>query len=234
MNTFGRIQIMAAVTLRVLDGPDRGRAFREIPTPLTIGREEGNPVQLNDERVSRFHLKIQEDQERIVLTDLESTNGTKVNGESARLWVLRPGDVVAVGRSVLLFGSRDEIARRLADLRGADLSDGVPLEVEELDQLADSALLDSELNWCEDPQTRQALHTLLPPDLPSHLTAGQAAQLAEFLQFLHLRMRGLVNSVKPVKGKPERFTIELRQWQNILDIQDRLAAYLRVIGEPEE
>jgi len=31
--------------------------------------------------VSRFHLKIQEDHTRVVLTDLESTNGTKVNGE---------------------------------------------------------------------------------------------------------------------------------------------------------
>jgi len=42
------------ITLRVLDGADRGRTFAEVPTPLTIGREEGNPIQLNDERISRF------------------------------------------------------------------------------------------------------------------------------------------------------------------------------------
>ena len=80
------------------------------PTPLTIGREEGNPIQLNDERISRFHLKIQEDQDKIVLTDLQSTNGTKVNGENVQLWVLRPGDVIALGRTMLVFGSREEIA----------------------------------------------------------------------------------------------------------------------------
>jgi len=56
---------MAAITLRVLDGADRGKVFEDLPTPLTIGREEGNSVQLNDERISRFHLKIQEDQDKI-------------------------------------------------------------------------------------------------------------------------------------------------------------------------
>ena len=73
---------MALVTLRVIDGPDRGQSFDDIITPFTVGREEGNPVQLNDERISRFHLKIQENEGKIVLTDLESTNGTKVNGET--------------------------------------------------------------------------------------------------------------------------------------------------------
>jgi hypothetical protein len=50
---------MADVTLRVLDGADRGRVYENLPTPVTIGREEGNTVQLNDERISRFHIKIQ-------------------------------------------------------------------------------------------------------------------------------------------------------------------------------
>src|SRR5437588_4474717 len=109
---------MATITLRVLDGADRGRSYDDLVTPVTIGREEGNSVQLNDERVSRFHLKIQEDQEKLVLTDLESTNGTKVNGENMQLRILRHGDLIALGRSILLFGSREEIAERLATLRG--------------------------------------------------------------------------------------------------------------------
>ena len=45
---------MNSVTLRVIDGADRGRVFENLETPITIGREEGNSVQLNDERVSRF------------------------------------------------------------------------------------------------------------------------------------------------------------------------------------
>lgn len=224
---------MALVTLRILDGADRGRVFEDVPTPFTVGREEGNPVQLNDERISRFHLKIQEDHGKVVLTDLESTNGTKVNGENVQLWVLRPGDVVALGRTMLLYGSRDDVARRLAALRGVDMSEGVTLEAEEPDQEPGSVSLDFELNFSEDPDARAILHTLLPPELPSPLGAGQAAQLTELLQYLHLRIRGLIQSVK-IQGKPEQVLLEMRQWQNLIDLQDRLASYLRQIGEPSE
>ena len=224
---------MALITLRVLDGADRGRVFENVPTPLTIGREEGNSVQLNDERVSRCHLKIQDDDEKLVLTDLESTNGTKVNGENVRAWILRPGDVIALGRTVLLFGSREEIARRLASLRGVDLSEGVTLEGNEAEKGADLISLESELGFDEDVDARATLHTLMPPELPGPLSPGQTAQLAELLQYLHLRIRGLIQSVQP-KRKSDRVTLDQREWQNLLDLQDRLARYLRSIGEPTE
>jgi len=223
---------MALVTLRVLDGADRGRVFENLPTPLTIGREEGNPVQLNDERISRFHIKIQEDEEKLVLTDLQSTNGTKVNGESVHLWVLRYGDVITVGHTVLLFGSQEEIARRLADLRGADLTAGVALDAEEVSQSSPSISLDFELNWSDNPDAQATLHTLMPPELPNRLGPGQTAQLCELLQYLHLRIRGLIQSVK-VSGKSSQVTLEQRQWQNLLDVEARLAGYLRSVSEPD-
>lgn len=223
---------MALITLRVLDGPDRGRAFEDLFTPVSIGREEGNAVQLNDERISRFHLKIQEDEERLVVTDLESTNGTRLNGEAVQLAMLRPGDVLHIGRSVLVYGSREEIATRLAALRNADLGDGIELNPEEMDQLDSSMLLAFELGWAEDPKQRIDLHTLLPPPLPTHLSPGQAAQLTELLQYLHLRLRMLVQTVK-MKGKAERVTLEQRQWQGLVEMQDRLAQYLRVVGDPD-
>ncbi|MBN1912553.1 MAG: FHA domain-containing protein [Pirellulales bacterium] len=223
---------MGLVTLRVLDGADRGREFSELPTPVSVGREEGNSVQLNDERVSRFHIKIQEDDDKLVLTDLESTNGTKVNGESVRLWVLRPGDVVMLGRTVLLYGSEEEIARRLAILRGVNLSEGIPLDASEFDEDAPSVSLEFELNWSEDPQARTILHTLLPPELPNELTPGQRAQLSELLQYLHLRLRGLIQSVE-MPRRSDRVGLSERRWQDLLDLELRLARYLRSIGEPE-
>jgi len=222
---------MTMVTLRVLDGTDRGRIYEDVPAPLTIGREEGNSIQLNDERVSRFHVKIQEDEDRLVLTDLESTNGTKVNGETVQVGVLRPGDVIALGRTLLLVGSREEIARRLADLRGADLSEGVALDADEPNE-SSSVALDFELHWSEDAAAQVMLHTLLPPELPRGLSPGQTAQMCELLQYLHLRLRGLLQSVEPV-AKSDRVTLEQRQWQNLLDLEARLGAYLRSIGEPE-
>src|SRR5689334_11604498 len=109
---------MPTVTFRVLEGIDKGRVFRELPVPVTIGREEGNILRLNDERVSRFHAKVQFDNGEVILTDLESTNGTRVNGNVVQIRRLKPGDRIGVGRSLLLFGSEQEIAARQATISG--------------------------------------------------------------------------------------------------------------------
>src|SRR6516165_8275326 len=112
------------ITFQVLEGVDKGRVFRELSVPLTIGREEGNLLRLNDERISRFHAKVQQDGGDIILTDLESTNGTRVNGNTVQIRRLLPGDRVGVGRSVLLFGSNEEIAARMAGLSPAGRQSG--------------------------------------------------------------------------------------------------------------
>lgn len=224
---------MALITLRVIDGTDQGHVYAEVPTPLTIGREEGNPIQLNDDRISRFHLKIQDDQDKVVLTDLQSTNGTKVNGEPVQLWILRPGDVISLGHTVIVFGTREEIAERLASLRESKLTGGVTLDTDEFADGPSAASLDFELNFANDPDAEVVLHTLAPPELPEGLSPGQAAQMAEILQYLHLRMRGLLQTVHS-KGKGDRVTLEQHKWQNLVDLQDLLSSYLRGIGEPEE
>jgi len=222
---------MTGITIRVLDGADRGRVFQNLMPPITIGREEGNTIQLNDERVSRYHVKIQEDHNRLVITDLESTNGTKVNGEDVQLRILRYGDMIAVGRSVLLFGSREQIAQRLARLRDDQSDAGRTADPDKLSKAANMSSLDFELNWSEDADLQATIHALEPPDLPERMSPGQAAQLAEILEFLHLRLRNLVGSVQ-VDGKSSRVVLDLRQWQALLDLQARVSEYLRKIGEP--
>ena len=219
------------ITLRVLDGADRGQVFDNLQAPITIGREEGNSVQLNDERISRFHIKIQEDQNKLVLTDLESTNGTRVNGEDTHLRILRFGDVVSVGRSVLLFGTRNQIAGRLEELRSDGLSSTGELRADELVERVDSESLSFELRLgaCEDLQS--TLHMPLPPELPEQLSAGQAAQVSELLEYFHLRTRLLVQSAL-IEEEENRVVLTQAQWQDLLDMQSQLAEYLRVIGEP--
>ena len=224
---------MARVTLRVLDGADRGRIYDDLPTPVTIGREEGNSVQLNDERISRFHIKIQEDQDKLVLTDLESTNGTRVNGEEIQLRILRYGDVVSLGRSVLLYGTRQQIAARLTSLRGAEGSQGITIGAEEFAGKTDESSLEFELSWSDDPEVQCPLHVPAEPALPAGLSPCQAAEFSELLEYLHVRIRHLIESVR-IKGSAERVTLETREWQNLLDLQSRLAEFLRSIGEPEE
>ena len=222
-------------TLRILDGADQGRVFDDLDPPITIGREEGNSIQLNDERVSRFHVKIQEDADKLILTDLESTNGTKVNGDEIRLRILRYGDLISLGRTLMLFGSEEQIAQRLEQLRGADMRSDVTLAPEELSDSAPAASLDFELNWANDPTYQATLHSLQTPELPEGLSPGQAAQLSEIIEYLHLRIRDLITSVKPAAEEDdERITLEQHRWQNLLDLQARLSDYLRRIAEPPE
>ena len=87
---------MTSIALQILEGHQRGRTYSDLPTPITIGREEDNAIRLNDERASRFHAKIQTDDGRVILTDLDSTNGTRVNGHLVQMRVLQPGDVLLV------------------------------------------------------------------------------------------------------------------------------------------
>jgi len=223
---------MALITLRVLDGADRGRLFQGLPTPVTIGREEGNVLQLNDERVSRYHLKIQEDQNQFVLTDLDSTNGTKVNGEDVQLRVLRFGDIISVGRSVVLFGSRQEIAERLLGSQAASDPNGPTLAPEELRKQAADASADFEENWADRLHEAAGRRAKTPPELPAKMSPLQAAQLCEVLEFFHLRLRDVLASMRE-EPKLGRVTVDQPAWQAMVDLQWRLAEYVRSIADPE-
>jgi hypothetical protein len=133
---------------------------------------------------------------------------------------------------VIVVGSREEIGQRLAELRRTDMSGAVPLDSEELAEQEDSMALDLEFAADQAQEFRTLLHVLSPPEMPAALDPGQKAELGELLNYFHLRLRGLIQTVKKERG--ERVTLEQRQWQNLVDLQARLAAYLRQIGEPQE
>ena len=220
-----------AMKLFFIGGPKAGAAIELKPPGISVGRETDNDLILDMEGCSRYHCKLEWTDDGWCIKDLGSTNGTKVNGESVQLSILRPGDIISLGRTVLLYGSRFEIAQRLASLRGADLTQGVALGDDDVLAGSTSMALEMEVNFGHPPETRAALRTLFPPPLPKGLTPGQAAQLAELLHYCHLRLRGLIQSAR-CKGRSETVALDQRQWQSLLDLQDRLAGYLRAIGEP--
>src|SRR5947209_3488850 len=230
---------MPAVTFQVLEGIDKGRVFRELTTPVTIGREEGNLLRLNDERVSRFHAKVQIDNEDVILTDLESTNGTRVNGRVVQIRRLRPGDRVCVGRSLLLFGSNEEIAARMATLAGqtrmnqpGESSESplapTPPTVQASTNLAQfESDVNFELNMKEEVTVHSGglyiRNNPLPP-LPAKLSPAQAARVAEILDLLHL---GLIRATETIEANEEGTQVNLSfaDWQKVLGVQMLLALY---------
>ena len=171
---------MAAVTLQIVEGLERGTTFRGLDTPVTIGREEENSLRLNDERVSRFHVKLQEDAGNILLTDLDSTNGTRVNGRPVSMRVLRPGDQIAVGRCLLTFGDPEEVAAaRPAPAREPGRTPA-PGGGADGFALSDSTGSDSDGPPFLPPGER--------PAVPAGLDPLQTAQLCDLLGHLHAGM----------------------------------------------
>jgi hypothetical protein len=96
---------------------------------------------------------------------------------------------------------------------------------------ADSSL-DFEVRWGESENLHSTLHLPAPPELPVGLSPGQAAQLSEMLEYLHLQSRALVQSITLPEGC-KTVMLDIKQWQELLDLQSQLAEYLRKIGEPE-
>ena len=79
---------------------------RRIPIgaePLVIGRLPECGVVLQDSNVSRRHAELRRNGDAIVVTDLGSTNGTRVNGTPVREHFLVSGDEVSVGSTRLVF-----------------------------------------------------------------------------------------------------------------------------------
>lgn len=72
---------------------------------ITIGRDEKNTIQIEDTLVSRFHALVQKVKEAYFIKDLESTNGTFLNGSpipQGKYVRLRQGDTIKIGRTEIL------------------------------------------------------------------------------------------------------------------------------------
>ncbi|MCE1253294.1 MAG: FHA domain-containing protein [Anaerolineae bacterium] len=82
-------------------GPTTGTAYPLEKGEITIGRDLGNDIVINDPEVSRHHSRLFLQGENYILEDRGSTNGTSVNGQ--RLlgpYTLRPGELITLGEHV--------------------------------------------------------------------------------------------------------------------------------------
>jgi len=88
--------------LQAIRGPLAKGEFL-VGSGVVIGRAQENGICLEDTGVSARHCEIRAEQGRFVLTDLESADGTFVNGIPVKRRELETGDEVTIGSSVFLF-----------------------------------------------------------------------------------------------------------------------------------
>jgi phage tail-like protein len=90
----------------IITGPETSQTFVAPAGPATIGRQAGNGLLLNHFLVSRRHAQLDCTASSCKITDLESANGTIVNGERLTPGVaalLAPGAVIQIGPFTLTY-----------------------------------------------------------------------------------------------------------------------------------
>ncbi len=80
------------------------RHFQMSSPRVTIGRRLDNDLVLDDPHVSRRHVHLVARHGHYLLEDLDSTAGTRVNGRRVMEHYLKPGDIITIATSELIYG----------------------------------------------------------------------------------------------------------------------------------
>ncbi len=95
--------------LITITGPMKGTVIQLSDEQLSIGRDPSNQVTINDPLLSRKHCAIRNSGGEIRVADLESLNGTFVNGFPTHEKKLEHGDRIKVGVSQFIFLLEDDV-----------------------------------------------------------------------------------------------------------------------------
>ena len=108
-------------SLFVVRGRDQGRHFQLSQSILRLGREAGSDIQLFDSEASRTHAEVRMQQDGTwELLDLNSSNGTRVNGAVVSRQALSSGDRVEIGDTLMIFTGAGQ-PREMDAAHGVDI-----------------------------------------------------------------------------------------------------------------
>jgi pSer/pThr/pTyr-binding forkhead associated (FHA) protein len=92
---------MAKIQIKFKDA-----VIKEMPLTqdtLTIGRKEGNDLVIDNQGISGFHARIVRENQDFSIEDLNSLNGTFLNGRKIDKYVLKQGDIIVIGNHSIEF-----------------------------------------------------------------------------------------------------------------------------------
>ncbi len=103
-------------SLFVIRGNDQGTRFELDEPMIGLGRDSSNRIQLHDTEVSRQHAEVRAVDNAYSIADLNSSNGTFVNGRRVQRHRLASGDQIQVGSTLMLYtGPTEEAEEDLAE-----------------------------------------------------------------------------------------------------------------------
>lgn len=183
------------LVLTVIQGPDKGRQFRlSTGLPQLLGRSS-EALPCTDTTMSRRHAELTPDDGEWWIRDLNSQNGTYVNGvKIGERTKLRVGDQVRTGSTLLVFGKSDDDEQR--DLVRVMRSDQIDSSIERRLQALDVAGNDDSVILAEPEPRTAAIHHL---QVIYRLTA-LTSQLTDREELLRGVMDLVFSEFKPERG----------------------------------
>jgi len=101
-----------SIRVSVLQGPEQGLSFLSDSDTISIGSEPGNDLVLTDNTVSRYHVELEREDDRVRVLDQGSTNGTWIGATRVERVSVSNRTVLRLGRSLV------------------EVQDGVPVKLE--------------------------------------------------------------------------------------------------------
>jgi len=107
LSTVPLVFEVLGVDLVVVEGPSKGTRAAVEGGRARVGSAEGSTLRIDDRRVSRVHCELEVGTRAVTIRDLESTNGTFVEGVRVRDADVAPGTIVRVGDSAFRIEPRE-------------------------------------------------------------------------------------------------------------------------------
>lgn len=115
--------------IEIMSGPLQGTKVEIDRDELTLGRSEGNTLVLDDPSISGRHCVIRREGGKLTLRDLDSTNGTRLNGKNVHEARLKPLDVILVGEIEIRVDGDDIEVEPVEPPPAEEIKDVVPTVV---------------------------------------------------------------------------------------------------------
>ncbi len=123
-------------SVRIIQGPDKGREIEISGDSCVLGRDT-EKGRLKDGAVSRKHARIYREGNTFFIEDLNSANGTFVNGvRIARAVPLKQGDHIRIGKTIMVFSEEEQIELPLDETEFGQL-----IDVDTEGSMVDSAIM---------------------------------------------------------------------------------------------
>lgn len=109
LTAFHALQLGKKPYLIVLAGKNMAQQYLLDDSEIVIGRGNQADIVLDDEKISRRHVRIALVNNEAHIEDLNSTNGTYINNERIETSALMDGDVISVGNSILKYTFQSKV-----------------------------------------------------------------------------------------------------------------------------